>query len=70
MLGLAASLLLKRMEEMPRQRKQLLGMRHLGRFARREELACAIVFLSSDDASCISGLTLPMEGVITHPRNL
>jgi len=34
----------------------------LGRFARPEEVAAAICFLASDDASFITGVTLPVDG--------
>lgn len=37
----------------------------LGRYATEDEIAGPIVFLLSDDASMISGVTLPVDGGFT-----
>lgn len=41
---------------------KLLGETPLGRFAEPEEIATAILFLCSDAASMITGVTLPVDG--------
>ena len=37
----------------------------LGRVAKPEEIASAILYLASDDAGYISGVTLPVDGGLT-----
>jgi NAD(P)-dependent dehydrogenase (short-subunit alcohol dehydrogenase family) len=34
----------------------------VGRFGRPEEIAAAVVWLSSDDASFLTGVALPVDG--------
>jgi NAD(P)-dependent dehydrogenase (short-subunit alcohol dehydrogenase family) len=42
--------------------RQLLGDTPMGRFVEPEEVAAAILFLASDAASMITGVTLPVDG--------
>ena len=37
----------------------------IGRIARAEEIASAVVFLASDDASFVTGAILPVDGGYT-----
>ena len=41
---------------------QLAALAPAGRLAAPEELAAAIVFLASDDASFVHGVTVPVDG--------
>ncbi len=51
------------MEAVPEEMvNQLAAMAPAGRVARPEELAAAIVFLASDDASFVHGVTLAVDG--------
>ena len=43
-------------------RRYLLEKHPMGRLGRPEEVAAAIVFLASDEASFITGVTLPIDG--------
>jgi len=53
-------------ESDPEQAKQQIARMHpLGRFARPEEIAQAILFLASEDASFITGAVLPVDGGYT-----
>jgi len=45
--------------------KPFLGSMPLGRWATEEEIAAPIVFLLSDEASMITGVTLPIDGGYT-----
>jgi NAD(P)-dependent dehydrogenase (short-subunit alcohol dehydrogenase family) len=42
--------------------QRLLADTPMGRFAEAEEVAAAILFLASDAASMITGVTLPVDG--------
>ena len=51
------------MESVPEEMvKQAAAQAPAGRVAEPEELAAAIVFLASDDASFIHGVTLAVDG--------
>jgi NAD(P)-dependent dehydrogenase (short-subunit alcohol dehydrogenase family) len=45
-----------------KQRQALIAKHPLGRIGRAEEVAYAILFLASDEASFISGVALPVDG--------
>jgi NAD(P)-dependent dehydrogenase (short-subunit alcohol dehydrogenase family) len=52
--------------ELPRT-KLLAGRIPLRRWGECEEIAKAVAFLASDDASYITGVTLPVEGGVMLP---
>jgi NAD(P)-dependent dehydrogenase (short-subunit alcohol dehydrogenase family) len=53
-------------ESEPEKAKQQISQMHpLGRFAQPEEIAQAILFLASEDASFITGAVLPVDGGYT-----
>lgn len=53
-------------EPEPEKAKQKISQMHpLGRFAQPEEIAQAILFLASEDASFITGAVLPVDGGYT-----
>jgi len=54
------------LEEDPETAKQVIAARHpLGRFAQPEEIAQAVLFLASEEASFITGAVLPVDGGYT-----
>lgn len=46
-------------------RKQITAMTPLARLARPEEIACAALFLASDQSSYVAGIDLPVDGGLT-----
>ena len=51
----------------PDYRKQLDAAHPLGRIARAEEIADAVVWLASDKSSFVTGIALPVDGGYTAP---
>ena len=49
-------------EDREEARRYLLAKHPMGRFGRPEDVAHAILFLASDDASFITGVSLPVDG--------
>jgi NAD(P)-dependent dehydrogenase (short-subunit alcohol dehydrogenase family) len=53
-------------ESFPEKYRERIRQQHeLGRFGRPEEVAAAVVFLASEDASFVSGVALPVDGGFT-----
>lgn len=42
--------------------KYLEGLHPWGRLGQAEDIACAAVFLASEDASWVTGITMPVDG--------
>lgn len=58
-------------DERPEALEQLKAIYPLGRVGTPEDVAAAVAFLASDDASWITGITLPVEGgLLTGPMHL
>jgi NAD(P)-dependent dehydrogenase (short-subunit alcohol dehydrogenase family) len=53
---------MKRQANPDEHRKYLLAKHPMGRLGRPEEVANAVLFLASDEASFITGVTLPIDG--------
>jgi NAD(P)-dependent dehydrogenase (short-subunit alcohol dehydrogenase family) len=53
------------LREMPEHEAFLATLHPLGRLGQPEEIAAAAAFLSSDEASFITGVTLPVDGGYT-----
>ena len=51
-------------------RERIREQHELGRFGRPEEVAAAILFLASDDASFVSGVALPVDGGFTAGHHI
>lgn len=49
----------------PERRRERLEEVPLGRLATVEDVACAVLYLSSDEASFINGVSLPIDGGVT-----
>lgn len=49
----------------PEYRKQMLGRLPMGRFGTPQDVAAAVCYLASDDASFITGQTLVLDGGLT-----
>lgn len=49
----------------PAWREMMVAKHPLGRFGRAEEVAAAILFLSSDEAAYVTGVALPVDGGYT-----
>lgn len=42
--------------------QQFAGMEPVGRFGQPEEIACAVIWLCSDEASFVTGIAMPVDG--------
>lgn len=42
--------------------EQFAGMEPVGRFGQPEEIACAVIWLCSDEASFVTGIEMPVDG--------
>ena len=49
-------------QQMAENQKKLMAAVPLGRIGRPEEVAHAVLWLASDDASYVTGITLPVDG--------
>ncbi len=61
---LRTELLMKYLDSAEKRQHRLVHI-PMGRFGEAEEIACAVVFLASDDASFITGATFGVDGGIT-----
>jgi NAD(P)-dependent dehydrogenase (short-subunit alcohol dehydrogenase family) len=60
--GVVETEMAKRINTTPEMYQQLLQMHPIGRFARPEEVAESVLFLSSDKSSYLTGHALPIDG--------
>lgn len=51
--------------EDPEQREQLKGLHPLGRMGTPDEIAAAVCWLCSDEASFVTGHVMPVDGGFT-----
>lgn len=51
-------------------RERIREQHKLGRFGKAEEVASAVLFLGSDDASFVSGIALPVDGGFTSGHSV
>ena len=49
-------------DQMAENQKKLMAAVPLGRIGRPEEVAHAVLWLASDDASYVTGISLPVDG--------
>lgn len=57
--------LVEKMMKDPVQAKQRIGEVPLGRLARPEDISNAVIYLASDEAAFINGVSLPIDGGVT-----
>ena len=53
--------------EVPGMEEKLIGMHPIGRMGNEHEIADAVIWLSSDEASFVCGHALPVDGGLGYP---